>query len=193
VDDLQALLTRYRDQAAHHDALNALLECLRREGMHILELHERRLAPADRDEIVQNAITAMWQCMAQFRGDTAHELRTYFRRTLHRKVVDFWRSTDTRRRRLQPLEGDGTGSATRRSPDGLVGPSPEDTVEDEEDAARLQELLQRTLSRLEFQAITLRAQGHKDREIAKILGVTIGTVATALFRARDKLRKAFQD
>jgi RNA polymerase sigma factor (sigma-70 family) len=191
VDELQELLTRYR--AGDRDALEALLAHLRREAARWLEFHERRLPSEVRDDIVQQAIETMWQSIPQVRGETARELRAYFRRVLHCKIIDAARKRDAERRKLDALEGDSEPARRHRSDGGLSTPGPEDAVNDNVESARLQEMLHGVLSELEFHAFTLKLQGYKDREIAVILRVHIGTVATALSRARQKLRKVFSE
>lgn len=184
MDDLQTLLTRYR--AGHQDTLEAILGHLRQAGAQLLDRHERGVSPHDRGDILNRALEAMWKSLPRFRGDSAGELWVYFRLTLHRKVVDFWRS----RQAAEALdEARGGGSHG----DGLVVPGPEQTVEEQDAQVRLHELLRNTLSPLEFEVALLISEGFKYREIALMLKIRTGTVGTAASRARAKLGRVFPD
>lgn len=184
MDDLQEPLTRYR--AGGNDALEGILECLRRKGASLLERHEHRLSPHDRDDILSRALEAMWNSLPRFRGDSAGELWVYFRVTLHRKVVDFWRSRPA-------VEALDEAPAGRSHGEDLVVAGPEQTVEEQDAQVRLHELLRTTLSRLEFEVALLMSEGFKYREIASILKIRTGTVGTAASRARAKLGRVFPD
>jgi RNA polymerase sigma-70 factor (ECF subfamily) len=69
------------------------------------------------------------------------------------------------------------------------GVDPEKAVLEGERAASLQEAMS-SLSAQQRICLHLRAEGHRYREIAEILGVTVPTVAEFLRRAISKLRRA---
>jgi DNA-directed RNA polymerase specialized sigma24 family protein len=53
----------------------------------------------------------------------------------------------------------------------------------------ISEILRRCLTPREHQVVKLKIDGFKEREIAKILQIHPGTVATLFHRAREKLRE----
>lgn len=182
MDELEVQLKRYRTGDA--DALETIITRLRELGVRLLQRNAPRLSHPDRDDVVQQATMSMWLSMPHFRGNTAAELRAYFRRVLHCKVVDFARAADARRRRQELVSDNDTGV------DGGVdvrAPAHEHVIEEQNDAALLHERLQGVLSRGEFEVTKLKIEGLKERDIAAILDVKIGTVATLWYRARQKL------
>jgi RNA polymerase sigma factor (sigma-70 family) len=178
LDDLQDLFRRYR--GGDREALNQLLACLRRGGELGLRRENYGLSPHDCEEVLQEALSALWQSLPRFRGDSAGELRAFFRRTIHNKAIDF-------RRRRTARGYDRTGShddldhAAASSINGSFhksASSPHDVVEASMEEQRAIELLKGTLTATEFQVARLKVDGYKDREIAEILKIHIGSVAT---------------
>ncbi|HZF40668.1 MAG TPA: RNA polymerase sigma factor [Blastocatellia bacterium] len=66
-------------------------------------------------------------------------------------------------------------------------PNPEESMMSREEVARINQAIS-SLSSRQLQCVYLRAEGFRHREIAKLLGVTMATVAESLRRATRKLR-----
>jgi RNA polymerase sigma-70 factor (ECF subfamily) len=132
--------------------------------------------PADRDDLLQEILVAIWTAWPRFRGECSE--RTFVFRIGHNRAITFV----TRRRQLEPLE------AALLVPD--PGPGP---VEDAERADRQAQLLAavRQLPALQRQAVMLSLEGLTQREIADVVGTSENNVAVRLTRARAALRVHF--
>lgn len=89
-----------------------------------------------------------------------------------------------RRRRLELGTGDRLRGAHGDAP-----PAPDRAVEDR-DARRLVREALRALSAKEQEALLMREEGFKHREIAEALGTTTGSIGTLLRRAIEKAAAA---
>jgi RNA polymerase sigma factor (sigma-70 family) len=191
LDDLQELLRRYR--AGECEALTGLLECLRREGERELGRGKYGLSPHDCEDVLQEALSALWKSLLRFRGDSAGELRAYFRRMIQNEAVDFIRRRTARGHdrtgSIDELDLAGASSINGNLHKSVS--SPHDIVEAKLEKQEVIELLMGVLTPPERQVVMLKLERRKDREIAEIMKIHIGTVATYWSRARHKLSERF--
>ena len=151
-------------------------------GEHYAGLHRYLLRtgcqPADADDYVQESFLRLCRFLEQ--GHTVHKPKSWLIRVLHNIRTD-----DTRRehrvstRALADLESQ-IAKALGTAPDAET-----ESLERE----RLAGLVKATsrLTGRQHQFLILRAEGLKFREIAKLHGVTIQTVAEACAKATDRL------
>jgi RNA polymerase sigma factor (sigma-70 family) len=171
---------RYRSGEAEPDAL---LACLQEEGRRWLAVHFPALQRADLEDLLQQALIAVFAALPRLRGNSYDDLRSYFLVTLRAKVVDHRRRS---RREVVGLPGASEG------PDGVVGEFPAQERSPFEEAETLTDLAQ-VLSPEEYRVARLKVEGFSDRETGRILGKAPGTVAALWHRARTKLRQKFPD
>ena len=132
------------------------------------------------DDIVQEAFVALFQHLRK--GGGAENLRGWVMQVGYRLALKH-RRTEWRRARWQgPWEVEAV-----RVPDPSAGP--EDACEATEDQQRLRAVL-KALPERDRQCVCLRAEGLRYREIAEVLGVSLGAVAKSLTRAVSRFRAA---
>lgn len=136
------------------------------------------LLPEDADEIVQETFLRVYK---HLRADGADpNLRGWVFRVAHNLAINHFK-----KQRGRAAFGDAESCDEVFA---LVDPSPsaEDVVLRKEQMRRVAKAM-RTLSSQEMQCVHLRAEGFRYREIAKIVGIGISTVADSLQRALTKL------
>jgi RNA polymerase sigma factor (sigma-70 family) len=130
-------------------------------------------ATADRDDLLQDIIVAIWRALPRFRGECSE--RTFIFRIAHNRAVAYIT------RRQLPAEGtDDVEVEDSR-------PNPEETLSAEQQGRRLLEAIQR-LPMNHRQVVTLMLEGLSYGEIAEVLGISDTNVGARLTRARQMLR-----
>ena len=129
---------------------------------------------ADRDDLVQDIIVAIWRALPRFRGECSE--RTFVFRIAHNRAIAY-----ITRRRL-PLQdaADEVDVEDHR-------PNPEETLSAEQEGRRLLDAVQR-LPVNHRQVVTLMLEGLSYSEIADVLGISETNVGARLTRARQMLR-----
>jgi len=129
---------------------------------------------ADRDDLFQEIVLALWRALAGFRGECSE--RTFLFRIAHN-------------RGMAHLSKRSKPSAS--ADDGLLlpdpRPGPEQELAQEQERERLLYAI-RQLPLLYRQVITLALEGFSYSEIAEVAGVTENNVGVRLNRARQLLR-----
>jgi RNA polymerase sigma-70 factor, ECF subfamily len=133
---------------------------------------------ADRDDLFQEIVLAIWQSLPNFRGESS--ARTYLFRIAHNRGIAHLVS----RRMLQTSEAEELLVHDPR-------PDPERQVEAEEQRQHLLDAVRR-LPFLYRDVITLALEGLNYAEIAEILGVSEANVGTRLNRAKSALRELLE-
>jgi RNA polymerase sigma-70 factor (ECF subfamily) len=157
-------------------------EELERELTRILTAHSgalTRLAGsyvdiADRDDLLQDIVVAIWRALPRFRGQCSE--RTFIFRIAHNRAIAYIT------RRLLPVQ-DAADSIDVE--DGR--PNPEETLSAEQQGRRLLDAVQR-LPVNHRQVVTLMLEGLSYSEIADVLGISETNVGARLTRARQMLR-----
>lgn len=165
-----------------HDEHRAAFERLLRTYLAPL----RRLAyaytrePADREDLLQEIALSLWRALPAFRGDASE--RTWLYRVAHNTAID----VVTRSRRRERHEQGG------ESPDvAAPGASPERSAIDAERRDRLWSAVH-GLPMPDRQIVILHLEGLSAADIEAVTGLTAGSIATRLSRARQKLTAAMQ-
>jgi RNA polymerase sigma-70 factor (ECF subfamily) len=163
--------------AARHGDVDAFDELVRRHAARLHAVARRLVGPSDAPDAVQECLMAAYQGLSRFRGDA--RFGTY----LHAILVRQCRRTARRLARSLPW------------PDGEVAsgaPEPAAHAEHRE----VQRQVARAIGQLPApyrEALVLReSAGLEYQDIARVLGVPIGTVRSRIARARDRLRVAFE-
>jgi RNA polymerase sigma-70 factor (ECF subfamily) len=129
---------------------------------------------AERDEVLQEMLVALWQAFPRFRGDCAE--RTFVFRVAHNRGITF----ASRRRWDARLD-----AATEDVPDPRADQD-EATVRAIEHDRLLAAV--RELPEIQREAVLLHLEGLSHREIGEIQGTSENYVAVRLSRARQSLR-----
>lgn len=128
---------------------------------------------ADRDDLFQEILLALWRALPAYRGDAGE--RTWLYRIAHNVALTYQR----KRRRARDREALFDEGIHHASTDG--------------DLRRFE--LARLVSQLpseDRQLVVLYLEGLSANEIEKITGIRAGTVSVRLTRIRQKLAAAFQ-
>lgn len=145
---------------AHHRRVYAL--ALRMTG-----------SPAPAEEVTQEAFVQAWEALPSFRGESA------FGTWLHGIAVRVaLRHGRTERRRKARVEADETALASA-----TVGRAPETSLGLEKAVAALPHGARRVL-------VLHDVLGYRHEEVARLLGIAVGTVKAQLHRARKLVMEA---
>lgn len=138
------------------------------------------LTPHDAEDIVQEVFLSLFHHLQL--GRSRSNLRGWIFRVAHNLALK-------RRMSIQkpgsPVEFDDELMETCRHPD----PSPEQHVAFQQRQARLLTVVH-ALPENEERCLRLRAEGLKYREIAEVLGISLGSVSIALTRSLARLQRA---
>jgi len=163
--------------AARHGDAEAFDELVRRHAARLHAVARRLVGPGDAPDAVQECLMTAYQGLPRFRGDA--RFSTY----LHAILVRQCRRKARRLARSLPW------------PDGEMASGDPGPVEHAE-RREVQRQVARAVARLPApyrEALVLReTAGLEYRDVARALGVPIGTVRSRIARARERLREAFE-
>jgi RNA polymerase sigma-70 factor (ECF subfamily) len=139
------------------------------------------LPAADGEEIVQEVFLALFRHLQQ--GKSRSNLRAWTFQVAHN--LGLKHRLRVRRQRESTLEPDASTA------DCLVdrAPNPEDQAAGNQRQARLLNIL-RVLPEQDRRCIALRAEGLKYREIAEVLGISLGSVSLSLEKSLARFARA---
>ncbi len=169
-----------RAAAGDRDALN---ELFRRYRLVAYRVAHRLLGnEADALDAVQEAFVKALTHLSGFQGRSS--FKTWLLRVVSNASLDLGRQ----RGRREALSFDALGPKHREDLEPLVA----DLADRELERADLRRLLQEALAQLppaQRQTFVLHAEAELSyREVAEVLGISIGTVMSRLYYARQKLR-----
>lgn len=162
-------------------------------GKQVVELFEQFRTPLlrylvrlglsvhDGEEVVQEVFLALFQHLK--RGKNEGNLRGWIFRVAHNVTLKHLSSGRSRMERTSvPLEDVQAEIA-------CLAPNPEQLLHQKRTEARLKAVIG-ALPEQDRRCLFLRAEGLRYREIAEVLGISLGSVANALERAIVKLNRA---
>jgi RNA polymerase sigma-70 factor (ECF subfamily) len=132
-----------------------------------------RIAAPDAEEIVQEVFLALFQHL--LRGKSRANLHGWLFRVAHNLAL----KNRTRAQRQSPAAAEMQDSA----------PGPEQQVADWQRQDRLLAVV-KALPELDRCCLSLRAEGLRYREIAEVLGISLGGVANSLEKSLSRLRSS---
>jgi len=136
------------------------------------------LAVQDGEEIVQEAFLALFEHLG--RGGSRENLRGWLFRVAHNLGLK-------RARRLKKWE-----RASELEPAADPAPNPEQQAADVQRQRQIMAIL-RALPQQDRQCLSLRAEGLRYREIAEVLGISLGSVAMSISRSLARMNRATGD
>ena len=164
--------------AASTEANEAVLRLfdVHRDGVH---RYVRALGIAERDaeDVVQDVFLALFHHVV--RGRPRTNLQGWIFRVAHNLALKHLKREARRRRVRADLVSGWTVDAA---------PSPEDRYASRQRRVRLAAVVHALPAR-ERRCLQLRAEGLRYREIARVLGLSLGTVANTMARALARLRR----
>jgi RNA polymerase sigma-70 factor (ECF subfamily) len=143
------------------------------------------IAAADGEEIVQEVFLALFQHLQ--RGKSQRNLRAWIFQVAHNLGL---KQLNRTRRTRQTLVEAGDGEIERRIAD--TSPNPEDRVAEDQRHERLLGVY-RALPEQDQRCLSLRAEGLTYREIAQVLGISLGGVSLSLGRSLARLSRAIKE
>jgi len=192
MDDITSLITACL--AGDRTAWNSLFREYASIAIQILHRQFPTLAPDEHNDIIQNVFSRLTQYgLRNFQGSCRNTFLAYFN-TMVRNEARTYLATERLRRYAIPLErgidDNGEDLPAYEIPD--HSQRPDKAVENQE----MLQLIQVALNDAPLitqQVFLMKAKGHKDREIAEILDIPMGTVAQIYSRAKDMLRSLIEE
>lgn len=136
------------------------------------------IRPAQREDLLQEIVFAIWQALPGWRGDAS--VKTFIARIAHNHGVN------------HVIEDRRHGVHEDLSDDLLDGtPQPDQQTYRHQQARHLLKAIRRLPLGLQ-QATTLALEGFSHAEIGDILGISVNNVDVRLFRARSALKEALE-
>jgi RNA polymerase sigma-70 factor, ECF subfamily len=173
---------RAREPSALEEEVLAQFERLRdRLLSYVLQFNP--LTVQDGEEVVQEAFLALFHHLQ--RGRSRENLRGWLFRVVHNLGL----------KRVQASRRDSQGVVTLTSAveETIADPSlnPEDALAHNEAQRRLSAVV-KALTEQDQRCLALRAEGLRYREIADVLGMSLGAVAKSLERSLERIARAVQ-
>ena len=137
-------------------------------------------AVQDGEEIIQEVYLSLFQHLQ--RGKSRENLRGWLFRVAHNMALKRWQ-----RSRRSPEVHSESGEAAGWAPD--PAPNAEQQMVSSQKQQRLRAVLQ-ALPEQDRACLTLRAEGLRYREIAGVLGISLGSVSQSLTRSLERLTRA---
>ena len=155
----------------------ARFERIRRElGPAISRVVASYAPAAERDDLAQEVMLALWRALPRFRGEASE--RTFALRIAHNRGLNhLWRRAPAGDAEAEPVD---------------PRPAPDDQAVRREQTERLYAAIRRLPVGLR-QVLTLALEDLPHAEIAEVLGISVDNVAVRLSRARAALRDSMKE
>ena len=154
------------------DEVVALFEQLRNPLLRYLLSF--RLAPPDAEEIVQEVFLALFQHLRH--GKSRTNIHGWIFKVAHNLAIKKRAKTQRESQEFPEVQCD-------------TGPGPEERYADLQRQDRLLAVV-KALPELDQYCLSLRAEGLRYREIAEVLGISLGAVANSLEKSLARLMRA---
>ncbi len=140
------------------------------------------LSAADAEEVVQDVFLALYQHLA--RSKSREGIRNWLFRVTHN--LSLKRRAAVSRASGQTMTSDAGGASISIAD---PGPNPEDQYAFRQRRDRLRSVVD-ALPQMDRECLYLRAEGFRYREIAGVMGISLGSVANSLARSLSRLAAA---
>lgn len=137
----------------------------------------RGLSPHDGEEVIQEVFLALFRHLQA--GRSRRNLRGWIFRVAHNLAAKQRHANRKEEARLNPDE-----TLAESQPDAM--PNPEEQAAYRQRSERMQAVL-RALPEQDRACLSLRAEGLRYREIAAVLGISLGSVSIALTRSLARI------
>jgi len=184
-EDIASLITACN--ANENAGWSELLQICTSIASNLHRFSYRSLTPEDTENIISNICTRLIDGgLRNFRGESKYELLGFIRTIVRNETISYIRANRHRNSETnidQAGDNDDESSLLDRLEDNSLRP---DTI------AEINDLYRRALSELSLrdkQILIYKIEGYKEREIAEILEIPMGTVAVSNKRAKELLRQ----
>lgn len=187
MDDIPALIQGCitNDRASW----NVLFQTCTSVSANTLHKYYTSLSPDECDDVISNIYTKLINGgLSNFRGETEYELLGYFKTIIRNEAISYLRQKVKRDRNVS-LDQNSDDENGLESPlhhllkDNSLRP---DTI------AEINDLYRKAMVQLSIrdqQILLFKIEGHKDREIAELLGIPMNTVASSYNRVKALLQQ----
>jgi RNA polymerase sigma factor (sigma-70 family) len=155
-------------------------------AIQLLNYRYPSFTPAENHDIVQNIFLKLSRGgLSNFKGTTVHEFLAYFNRTTRNEAFT-WLKQRKRREREISIDQENDPADDAPSPPIL----PDNSFRPDK-AVEIKNLLEKSmvgLSLEEKRILIYKVEGYKDKEIADIMGIPMGTVASRYNRLKLALK-----
>lgn len=161
-------------KAGIEESWNAFHKDFARMAMNILNSKFPNLSSDDKDDVVQNVFVKLHKGgLENFHGDLKYEFLAYFKTIVINTAKSHY--SYIARKKEEPFED--------------TMPTPENPHDETE---TIQKIL-KEFPMEDRQIVLLKSAGHKDKEVAEMLRIPMGTVASKYSRIKEKLRKLLHE
>lgn len=175
--DLAGLLEVARSGDA--DAFTELVHRFERSTyLFVLRMVRR---PSVAEDLAQDVFIRLWRHLGEF--DSAETLPAWIRRVAVNAVIDHWRKTDARQRKLQ---------AFREHPVARHAVRPSARMETQEAMDAVRTAIDRLPPKLRSVLMLRTVEGLDYEELGEVLGLSAGAVRSRLFRARQEVHETLK-
>lgn|GEM_PF-441367 len=149
---------------------------------------------SDREDIIQNVFIKLLRGgLSNFKGTTKYEFLKYFKTIVINEAVSYLKSNKNEKSlvSLDDEQAEGISIVDMIPNDDPL--SRPDVVAEEKDALDAIRRIVETFPLLDQQIFWMKLKGQKDEEIAKILHVASGTVASKYSRLKEKIKNVLEE
>lgn len=177
--------------AKDKDSWNAFVKEFAPMAMNILNGQFSGIFASEKDDIVQNAFIKLIRSgLRDFKGNSKYEFFKYFEVIVQNEARSHLSSQAKKNNTIslhQKIEGENGDVLQIDIPDDRPR---QDDIAGNKAAARLIMSVLHEYTLLDRRIFLMKVDGDKDREIAAILGISMGTVASKYSRIKERMRDA---
>lgn len=155
----------------------------------------RNLSPAEKEDLFQDVFVALLnRGLRSFHGSTEHEFRWYLKTITENEAKSYLRRRGRRLEVLDPFlpgEEEEEKTLSTRFPFADPAPGPERVAAGQEVFRRVR-LCLKDIPAVDQEIFWMEVRGYPDKEIAKVLGLPMGTVASKYHRAKEKIEECLR-
>jgi RNA polymerase sigma factor (sigma-70 family) len=142
------------------------------------------------DDVTQQVFIKLWKTgLRDFRGANRYQFLSYLKLITINEAKTYFRLTAGHGKELSLDQDPASDDPSPGTEIPSEAPNPEEQTVARADVDRVAKQLQE-LSLEHQQIFLMKAKGYKDREIAELLGIPGGTVASSYSRIVERLKKA---
>lgn len=166
-------------RAGDADAFAAVVRQFQAPTYHFVLRMARRAAVAE--DVTQEVFVRLWHNLGRIDG--AEQLPHWLRRVAANAVIDYWRKQEARDRRMRVLREHPIARRVMR---------PSSRMESREAIDAVHAAMDSLPAKLRSVLVLRTVEGLRYDELADVLGVSVNTVRSRLFRARQELLAALR-
>jgi len=142
------------------------------------------------DDVTQQVFIKLWRSgLKDFRGTNRYQFLSYLKLITINEAKTYFRLTAGHSKEISLDQDPASDDPSLGTEIPSEAPNPEEQTVAREGVDRVAKQIQE-LSLEQQQIFLMKAKGYKDREIAELLGIPGGTVASSYSRIVERLKKA---